>query len=137
VDDAEAGIEGVAALDGDRLGETARGDGEAVEEADAAEQDETVAVSAGNEADLGAPLHELALLRVGRVQPQADFFAARDSHSAADRVARFAVVVVEVDTELVGQQVRGENRVGAGVDKAGEPQGVALLVAGAKSARTA
>src|SRR5680860_1061032 len=51
------------------------------------------------------------------------------SHSAADRVARFAVVVVEVDTELFGQQVRGENRVGAGVDEAGEPQGVALLVA--------
>ena len=63
------------------------------------------------------------------MQPQTDFLVAREGHSAADRVARFAVVVVEVDAELFGQQVRGENRVGAGIDEAGEPQGVALLAA--------
>ena len=37
VDDAEAVVEGVAVLDRDRLGKAAGGDGEAVEEADAAE----------------------------------------------------------------------------------------------------
>ena len=54
-DHAEAIIKAVAILDCDCLGEAARGDGEVVEEADAAKQDQAEAVPAINESHRGFP----------------------------------------------------------------------------------
>jgi hypothetical protein len=85
VDDAEALVEGVALLDGDRLGEAAGGDGEAVEEADAAEQDEAVAVPVLDEADLGLPRQIRSLCAVGGVQAQRDRLVAGRQRPTADR----------------------------------------------------
>ena len=58
-DDAEAVVEDVSVLDGGRLGEAAGGDCEAVEETDAAEQDEAVTVPVFDETDQRLPLAPL------------------------------------------------------------------------------
>jgi hypothetical protein len=69
---AEAFVEGIVVLDGDRLGEAAGGDREAVEEAGAAEQDKAVAVPVLDEADLRLPFAVLVDLAVTGVQAQRD-----------------------------------------------------------------
>lgn len=114
--DAEAIIEAVAVLDGDRLREAARGDGEVVEEADVAEKDQTEAVPAIDESHRGFPLVSSAGIIVV-VQAQGDGLVASDDRASADGMQFLALVVGQIEAKLIRQQVACEDRVGSGVDQ--------------------
>lgn len=116
-DHAEAIIEAVPVLDCDRLREATRGDGEVVEKADVAKQDQAEAVPAINESHRGFPLVSSAGIVVV-VQTQRDGLVAGDDGAPSDGVQFLAIVVGQVKAKLVRQQVAREDRIGSGVDQA-------------------
>lgn len=90
--DAEAIVEAVPVLNGDRLGEAACGHGEVIEEADVAEQDQAEAVPAVDETDRRFPLALCAGIVVV-VQAQGDGLVAREDRSPADGVQFLTLVI--------------------------------------------
>jgi len=79
-------VKGGALLHGERLGEAAHRDGEAVQEADVAKQHKTVAMPTLDEADLRLPLDIALLVRVSWMRAQTDGLVAGDGNPAADGV---------------------------------------------------
>ncbi|HEX6754150.1 MAG TPA: hypothetical protein VF093_11260 [Solirubrobacterales bacterium] len=87
-------------LDCDRLREATRGDGEVIEKADVAEQDQAEAVPAIDESDRGFPLVSSAGIVVV-VQAQGDGLVAGDDGATADGVQFPSLIVGQVKTKLV------------------------------------
>lgn len=87
-----------------------------VEKADVAEQDQPEAVPAIYESHRGFPLAPSAGIVVV-VQAQGDGLVAGDHGAPADGVQFLVLIVGQVKTKLVRQQVACEDRIRPGVDQ--------------------
>src|ERR1039457_5162385 len=103
---AEAFVEGVAGLHGDRLGEAAGGDHELVEKADAAELDQSIAVPVWDEPNRCLPL-TVRIVLATRIQTEADRLIANRDHPTTDSKGCLTLMVIQIDVQLLREQIAG------------------------------
>lgn len=75
-----------------------------------------------DEADLCLPLDVTLLVGVAGMQTQTDGLVTGDRDPTADGMGGLALVVGEIDAQLLGEQVTRKNRVGTAVDQPASDQ---------------
>jgi hypothetical protein len=111
------------------LGRAADGHFELIEEANAAEHHQPIAVPAVlHEADPGPPLAIPVLLGVRSVQTYVDRLVAGPHHTASGQVIAFALIVLEIDPQLPGEQGTHERQIGATSHETGQPRRPAISI---------
>ena len=121
-DRAEALVKGVAVFDGYGLGKATGGDRELIEEANVAEEDKTIAVPVRDEPDRCSPFDVGIILALG-IQPEADRLIPDSHYVTTNPEGRLTLMVIQIDSQLIGQIIAGENRIGPGIDQTGQLQG--------------
>ena len=110
-------------LDDYRFGRAADGHTELIEEANVAKHHEPIAGPVLHEADPGPPLPPLAILvllgvggvqtGIGSVQTQVDRLVPGPHLTDPEPMGAFALIVLEIDPELLGEQATHESQISA------------------------
>jgi len=118
-DRAEAIVERVSVFDCYGLSKAACGDCELIEEADASQEDEAIAVPVRDEPNRRLPF-DVGIILALWIQPDADRLVPDGRYVTTDPEGRLTVMVIQIDTELIGEIIAGEDRIGSGVDQTGQ-----------------
>lgn len=117
MDESEAAVEHIDVLDRSCLGEPADRDSPTVEEANAAKKQEARVLPSADEADRSLPFLECVGVTVRSMEAKDDRLVAGGHDGASDGVGRLAVVVLEVESNVVSDEVAGEDGVRTGIDE--------------------
>ena len=101
------------------MGEAAGGDREPIEEANAAQEYETIAVPVRDEPNRCLPL-PIRIILASWIQPEADRLVPDDDYVTTNPDGRLTLVVIQIDSQLLGQIIAGEDRISSRVDQTGQ-----------------